>query len=764
MNKIIKNTCFLFLLNVIIAHGAQKSPVNHNVLWETPSQDENGSMPIGNGDIGANVWVEENGDFLFYISKTDAISENAVLLKLGKVRVKLTPNPFMKGANFKQELDIKEGCIKISASNDNNPVDIYFWVDANNPVIRITGSSAKEIDVQVIAEHWRTKRTKASVKNTSYSGLKDRNSKGRGFPYPIFVEPDTICDTGEDSLLWYHRNKKREHSVWEDTLKVQGIGDFVKQSKNPLLNRTFGVLLEGDGLKRVSSTSLKSNKKTKSIDISIYPLTAQTETADEWINRVKSQKLDYSKKTSETHFEDHKNWWAAFNDRSWIQIEGKPGSDAHTVSRGYALQNWISACGGRGNLPIKFNGTIFTVNTLKQWGPDFRSWGSAYWWQNTRLAYWPMLTAGNYDMMLPLFKMYADGLSLRKYSTKKFYKYDGAYFPETMYFWGTYRNEDYGWKLDEKRHPDKIRGQHTQYEWQGGIELTSMMLEYYEHTGDKDLLNNTLLPFAKEIVAFYDNRYKRNEKNKLVIFPANALEDVFGCINPTPEVAGLRYILPQLAQLSKDPKQKESYLRFLAEIPPLEMDIGEEGQKFILPANKNKTRRSNCEKPECYAIFPYRLYGVGLPDLNIGKETFKRSPKDMRGQARSNGWVQDPIFAACIGDTADAKQLLVPRAKHIHKESRFPGFWAPTYAWVPNQDHGGVNMIALQKMILQTEANTDKIHLLAAWPKDWDVKFKLHAPKNTVIQGEVKNGKLINLQVTPASRKKDVEDYLDSGL
>ncbi len=30
------------------------------------------SMPLGNGDIGLNVWVDPGGDLLFYISKTDA--------------------------------------------------------------------------------------------------------------------------------------------------------------------------------------------------------------------------------------------------------------------------------------------------------------------------------------------------------------------------------------------------------------------------------------------------------------------------------------------------------------------------------------------------------------------------------------------------------------------------------------------------------------------------------------------------------------------
>ena len=35
-------------------------------------------------------------------------------------------------------------------------------------------------------------------------------------------------------------------------------------------------------------------------------------------------------------------------------------------------------------------------------------WGGQYWFQNTRAMYWPRLMAGDFDMMQPLFRMYAD--------------------------------------------------------------------------------------------------------------------------------------------------------------------------------------------------------------------------------------------------------------------------------------------------------------------------------------------------------------------
>jgi len=58
-----------------------QSPVDrYNVVWEAPGKDSSDSMPTGNGDIGLNVWVEEDGDLLFYVGKTDAWSENGRLL------------------------------------------------------------------------------------------------------------------------------------------------------------------------------------------------------------------------------------------------------------------------------------------------------------------------------------------------------------------------------------------------------------------------------------------------------------------------------------------------------------------------------------------------------------------------------------------------------------------------------------------------------------------------------------------------------------
>lgn len=57
----------LIILILCFSIYAEDDPLaKYNVIWDSPSADFNGSIPIGNGDIGANVWVEDGGDLLFY--------------------------------------------------------------------------------------------------------------------------------------------------------------------------------------------------------------------------------------------------------------------------------------------------------------------------------------------------------------------------------------------------------------------------------------------------------------------------------------------------------------------------------------------------------------------------------------------------------------------------------------------------------------------------------------------------------------------------
>jgi hypothetical protein len=422
-------------------------------------------------------------------------------------------------------------------------------------------------------------------------------------------------------------------------------------------------------------------------------------------------------------------------------------SDAQIVSNAYALQRFVNACAGRGRYPIKFNGSILTVPHEGRPGDaDYRRWGPGYWWQNTRLPYISMCTSGDFEMMRPLFRMYGQELMpLFRHRTQRYFGHDGAFIPECIYFWGEVFTKTYGPEPFETR-ADKLQtsGWHK-WEWVSGPELVFMMLDYFEHTEDRDFLRQTLLPTADAILTFFDQHYETDAAGKLVMHPSQALETWWDCTNPMPEVAGLHAIVERLLAL---PGTDHRFLaEFQSKLPPLPLHTVD-GEQVLAPAERFADKR-NIENPELYAVFPFRRVAFETPDVELGLRAL-----DHRSDRGSSGWRQDDIFMAYLGLADRARDNLVQRARNKHADSRFDAFWGPNYDWVPDQDHGGILLKALQAMLLQTSGK--EIYLLPAWPTDWDVSFKLHAPYRTVIECEVRDGDIQKLRVTPAHRREDV--------
>ena len=725
---------------------------DYNVVWHSPSVNSLGSMPLGNGDIGISLWVEESGDLLFYISKTDAWSENARLLKLGKVRLSLSPNPFRTGLPFMQELILKDGLVHIEAGSKEELVSIDVWIDANHPVVELDVKS--EIPISAIAsiEPWRIERRQITDKNEIHSAY------GVNGGPEVFVEKDSVL-ANNDGIIWTHRNNR---SIWKDNLKLQGLEKYSKQNNDPLLHRTFGGLIRSKEMVKAGHGKLKMDNTLKQFSISVHALSSQTETQNDWTQQIMHSAKIIELLSRSERFIDHKNWWHSFWSRSYIHVSTDDANEkekVYNVSRGYALQRYMNACSGRGNSPIKFNGSIFTVDTKNLddrfggFDADYRQWGGPYWWQNTRLPYWSMLEAGDFDLMLPLFKMYRDALAVRKEATKVYYGHKGAFFPETMYFWGTYTDVNYG--RDRGELPlGTTENRFIRHYWQSGLEISLMALDYFSFTQDEKLFKETILPVVTEIVNFYDEHWGRDKNGKILFDPAMALETYKTAVNPLPEIVGINKVCKELLRLPDNlisKYQRKQFKRLISELPEIPTRVVE-GEKLLAPAY-GYSGKQNIENPELYAIFPYRAFGIGKENIELARRTFHQ-----RAIKQTGGWQQNAIKAAYLGLIDEAAELTSQNFNASTTHYRFPTMWGPNYDWTPDQCHGTVAMTALQRMLVQYDGN--KIYLFPAWPKNWNVDFKIFAPKNTTIEATIKNGEITRLEVTPDIRENDLINTL----
>ena len=425
----------------------------------------------------------------------------------------------------------------------------------------------------------------------------------------------------------------------------------------------------------------------------------------------------------------------------------------------YAAQRYLNGCTGRGRLPIRFNGSLFTMS--HKGDPDYRQWGHGYWWQNTRLPYYTMFASGDLDMLQPLFNMYCGLIDFNVKRTRKYLGHGGAYFPECMQPWGDHflsvysanrflQYEKGAWK--DRKDKLQLSGWHK-YEWVGQLELSLMLLRYYAFTQDDAWFKAKALPSVREYVRYFDEHYKLDANGRYLMHPAQATEMWWNCTNPMPEIAGLTCVTEMLLALPKGVLSEDDralFAKIRARIPELPTrKLG--GKVAFAPADKFASRH-NLETPELYCVFPFRLCSFEKPNVEIGRHSYREG----RMYKLYHGWAQDEVNAAYLGMTEEARKHIADRAlTHSKKIYRWPAYWGPNFNWCPDQDEGGIFLITIQSMLMQYEG--DKIFLLPAWPKDWNCDFKLHAPKNTVIEGHVENGELKDLVVTPASRRKDVQ-------
>ena len=471
---------FLLATMAIFAKEINFAAAN-DVTWNSPGTNENDSMPLGNGDIALNAWTEQNGDIVLLLAKSDAWSENGQLLKLGRVRVKLTPNPFVPSETFTQTLKLERGEIEIR----NGKSAAHIWVDANHPAVHFEVESEHPIQMEAHCEVWRSKTYHLNQGAVSRAGFFEWGNNPDGLTF----DPDTVFPAQNNQVSWCHFNS---NSIYPLVFEREHLESLLSKYPDPLLHRCFGVVMKGPGLTAMDNQTLKSASASKSLRLDLYSLTQQATTPEAWQSAVNEKIKNDDSIDIKTARKAHQQWWADFWYRSWLHVSGTP--DAEKASQSYAIQRYFTACAGRGAQPIRFNGSLFTVghdlpegssSTEGSHDPDYRAWGNSFWNQNTRLVYWPLSRHGVITSLLcaVVSNMYVQALPLAKDRTQLYFHHNGGGFIETIYFWGLPNLNDFGWN---NKGPE-LQSEWMRYHTQGGLEIVAQMLDRYDYTQDADL-------------------------------------------------------------------------------------------------------------------------------------------------------------------------------------------------------------------------------------------------------------------------------------
>lgn len=731
--------------------------------WSSMSRNSSESMPVGGGDIGLNVWAED-GDVLFYIGRSGAYDENNTLLKLGRVRMHI-PGDTLKP--FSQTLHLNEGY----ATVDINGAHVTLWADVNKPVVHVSVDSPEAIQPEIVYENWRhvdRPFRKGEGRQSSWKWSSDKS---------LTTTRDSVLAT-DGSVTFYHRNP--EITVFDTTVKKESLDSVKDQIWNPLALRMSGGRMSLPGFSftgaekgNYDSTDymghrFKADRPRRSHHFTIA--LNNTEGGDEtaWLNGLDATEKSINLKRDTKASRD---WWRDYWQRSYIHAEGD--SVTSRMARNYTLFRYMLGCNAYGEEPTKFNGGLFTfdpehVNPEMAYTPDYRNWGGGTMTaQNQRLVYWPMLKSGDIDMMKPQFDFYLRMLPTAMLRSRYYWDHDGACFTEQIEQYGLPNHMEYGSKRPAGYDPGVEYNAWLEYEWDTVLEFCAMMLEASRYDGT-DI--SAYRPLIEQSLIFFDEHYRKLASERgiksldgdgcLILFPGSGCETYKMANNAASTVAALKRVTGEYIDYLKEQgdtatSRWEELLSRVPAIPLRHLD----GYTMIAPA-KSWERVNNVESPQLYPVWPWRFFDAAHADsasLAIARDTYYHDPDALKFRS-TTGWKQDNIWAACLALPEEAYDLNA--RKLADGKHRFPAFFGPGFDWTPDHNWGGSGMIGLQEMLLQTAG--ERIMIFPAWPLDRDISFKLHAPGNTVVEAAVKDGRLVDLNVSPAARRDDI--VLPAGL
>jgi hypothetical protein len=662
----------------------------NDVVYLSPAVHEHEAMPVGNGRLCGMVW-NADGLNLQLNHANNVWHQNSS----GRVRLSAQPGFVESPQQFEQRLSLYDGAVRTTCRGAAGQWTAATRVLADRDVVAIRLEGRLPPEIQVDLEQWRP--TAQSVVAGQAAG---------------FVE-----DLPVPSAPQFARRMA-----------------IVAQADCPAV--LLPVRSAGD-LRTITMKLSPPRDAKGEVRLTVYVANPVVAAAAD-VQAAAAQLLaDAQAQGWQPQAARAAQRWREFWAQSLLQLHSPDGRADYMENLWHLHLYWMG-CGGEGESAVKFNGGPFLMHR------DSRSWGTSYWYQNTRELYWCLPAANHLSLCVGLQRLYLATVPAHRQLARDLFGKRGLQIEETMNIAGP---------------GDKRGNPYTMLYLSTGLECALQLYHQAVFARDDRLLREEVLPLMKEAVDFYMHYATLGTDGRYHIAPEDARETYWRVQDGMTSISALREAIPVLLRESARlrlfgelPAKWHAWLERLAPLP--QRADGQAYAPCVIPpqvppsdnATVNRlyppertstslTKRFNGENVEVDLIFPFGQAGIASPNHAQAKRTYFE--RTFQG---SYGWDWSPVCAARLGLGDEAARL---QAEHCRHTQHWPqGFWdspaSPYWAGglvdCPYFDSPGVNAATTAEMLLQSYDGT--IRVWPAAPRTWCGVFRLRAETGFMVISE----------------------------
>ncbi|WP_246466685.1 glycosyl hydrolase family 95 catalytic domain-containing protein [Allocatelliglobosispora scoriae] len=641
----------------------------HDIVYNKVNTNPLYGLTVGNGKTGAMAWGQ-NG-LTMQVSGVDLSQQSA----FAAGNVGLTTSPAMDSGytTYQQRLSLYDG-ILTTKYDSNRTVTIMGSPNSEVMGIHVDDSRAGVSSIALDLSMW---------------------------------DPNSVSNSGDvpDINTW------RTVSTFADATAA---GFSRGQSDANGFGYTLAATVEGASFTTqvVNGTRVRLNiTPTSSYTIWFTAASRVNSPGANSVTQARNQLSAVKATGYATTLNNYRNWWHAFWERSFVQYSNSSG-DADYLENVYYLSTYMIAAGGFGNYPYHFINGVFRATG------DATKWSNGYWYWNQRDVYNSFLASNHVDMLAVFNRLYSRNYNALKAYTQTRYAIDGLWVPETM-----------GWDGNAR---GTVGSDYVNDIYSTGTEAAYNMYLQYRYSNDTAYLQNTVYPYMREVVKFYQRKFTLDSgSGKWVMVNSNAHETYWDVRNAITDLAAVRLLFPLTIQVSTqlglDSGLRAGWQSMLDNLYPYQVSNG-----AWLPHDPPTSPTRNGENVSAELIWPYDRTGIGASDFQTALNTW-----NVRPNPYSNVWANDAVQAARLGL---GDQALSGMKLMLQRYQNYPN-------GMTNNTNGvfeylGVHLTALNESLMQSY--NDKIRVFPAVPGDSSFvgKFTLLAKDGFVVSSEREAGEI----------------------